>query len=78
MLTFLRNQTHIINHIKQTSKTMFFKSSNESYNAYLAVTDFIENDTTIFVVTSNLYEAQKYYDTISQLVDSLKAKDYTH
>ena len=76
MLTFLRNQTHIINHIKQTSKTMFFKSSNESYNAYLAVTDFIENDTTIFVVTSNLYEAQKYYDTISQLIDSERVLFY--
>jgi transcription-repair coupling factor (superfamily II helicase) len=56
-------------HIQKTSKTMFFKSSTDTYNAYLCALDFKENQETVFIVTSNLYEAQKYYDTMSQLLD---------
>ena len=70
MIEFLRDKPNLKKVIQKTSKPMFFKSSNDTYNAYLCVTDFLENKNTVFVVTPNLYEAQKYYDTISQMIDS--------
>ncbi len=69
MLEYLKARTHMKRHIQKTSKTMFFKSSTDTYNAYLCALDFKENQETVFIVTSNLYEAQKYYDTMSQLLD---------
>ena len=69
MIDFLKFKSNMTNIIKTTSKTMFFKSSTDTYNAYLAALDFLENQQTVFVVTSNLYEAQKYYDTLSQIID---------
>src|SRR3989339_708845 len=70
MIDFLKFKSNMTNIIKTTSKTMFFKSSTDTYNAYLAAVDFQENQNTVFVVTSNLYEAQKYYDMLSQILDA--------
>ncbi|MBE0700204.1 MAG: transcription-repair coupling factor [Acholeplasmataceae bacterium] len=61
---------NIIRYLSSTSKKMFFKSSNDTYNAHLMAFDFEKNKKTVFVVLPNLYEAQKYYDILSQLVDS--------
>ncbi|TNF08995.1 MAG: transcription-repair coupling factor [Bacillota bacterium] len=70
MLNYIRHNTQIHKRIEKTSKTVFFKSSNDTYNAYLIAIDYLEGDENVFVVTPNLYEAQKYYDVMSQLVDS--------
>ena len=69
MIDFIRQKPNLLKLIKKTSKTMFFKSSTDTYNAYLSIIDFLENKNTVFVVTPNLYEAQKYYDAISQIID---------
>ena len=55
---------------------MFFKSSNDTYNAYVIASDYISSKQSVFVVTPNLYEAQKYYDTLSQIIDSEKVLFY--
>ncbi len=70
MIDFLKMKTKMTEIIKSTSKSMFFKASTDTYNAYLAALDFIENKETIFIVTPNLYEAQKYYDQMSQIVNA--------
>ncbi|MDX9690868.1 MAG: transcription-repair coupling factor [Acholeplasmataceae bacterium] len=70
MLNYIREHTQLKSLAKETSKTMFFKSSNDTYNAYLIAIDYIEGNQNIFVVTPNLYEAQKYYDVLTQLVDA--------
>jgi len=70
MIDFLKMKTNMNKIIKKTSKMMFFKSSTDSYNAYLAALDYIENNKTVFIVTPNLYEAQKYYDKMSQIIDA--------
>ncbi|MBN2300346.1 MAG: hypothetical protein JXC31_04060, partial [Acholeplasmataceae bacterium] len=70
MIDFLKMNTNMIKMIKKTSKKVFFKSSTDTYNAYLAALDYIENKQTIFIVLPNLYEAQKYYDQMSQIVDA--------
>ncbi len=70
MIDYIKQKPNIQKLIKKTSKPMFFKSSTDTYNAYLSIIDFLENKNTVFVVTPNLYEAQKYYDAISQIVDS--------
>ena len=70
MIEWLKHSEHIQKWIKKTSKTTFFKSSNDSFNAYLAAIDFKQNQETVIVVVPNLYEAQKYYDTLSQIMDA--------
>lgn len=70
MLEWIKANTHMPDHIKKATKTIYFKSSTDAYNAYLLALDFLENKQTTFVVLSNLYEAQKYYDTLSQIVDA--------
>lgn len=69
MLSFLKSRSNMLKHTRKTSKTVFFKSSTDIYNAYLCALDYMENRETVFVVTSNLYEAQKYYDNLSQILD---------
>ncbi|MBU1141042.1 MAG: hypothetical protein KKG64_00815, partial [Firmicutes bacterium] len=69
MLDFLKMKTNMTKIIQRTSTSMFFKTSSDAYNAYLAALDYIENQKTVFIVTPNLYEAQKYYDKMSQIVD---------
>ena len=70
MLEWLKRQHNLQLWIKKTSKTTFFKSSNDAFNAYLTAIDYSLNQQTIIVVTPNLYEAQKYYDLLSQLLES--------
>lgn len=70
MLNWLIQQSFIKNLINQTSKKTFFKASNDSMNSYLIASDFIINHQTIVVTLPNLYEAQKYYDVLSQLLDA--------
>lgn len=70
MIEYLRKKSNILKIIKKTSTSMFFKSSNDTYNVYLAALDYLENKTSIFIVTPNLYEAQKYYDIMSQIIDA--------
>lgn len=48
-------------------KTVHLKQSNDTYNAYMITKSFQNHQRTIFVVLANLYEAQKYYDVLSQL-----------
>jgi len=70
MINILKDNKNFIEVLELTSKKMFFKSSNDTYNAYLIASDFIKNQETIFIVTPNLFEAQKYYDTMTQIVDT--------
>ncbi|TVP86210.1 MAG: transcription-repair coupling factor [Acholeplasmataceae bacterium] len=70
MLEWIKANTSMPAFIKKTDKTVFFKSSTDAYNAYLLALDFLENKQTVFVVLSNLYEAQKYYDALSRIVDA--------
>lgn len=65
MIETIRNNTN--KYIKKHEKTVYFKGSNETYNTYLISEAFQNNKNTVFVVLSNLYEAQKYYDKLSQL-----------
>ncbi len=48
-------------------KTVYLKQSNDTYNAYMITKSFLDDKRTLFVVLANLYEAQKYYDKLSQL-----------
>ncbi|MDY0294381.1 MAG: transcription-repair coupling factor [Acholeplasmataceae bacterium] len=70
MIEWLKRQESIKALIKKTSDSTFFKSSNDTFNAYLIAIDFLMNQKTVIVVLPNLYDAQKYYDTLSQLVDA--------
>ncbi len=70
MISYLSHFPQMKEIISKTSNHVFFKSSNDAFNAYLAAAHFLESKETIFVVTPNLYEAQKYYDLLSQLIDS--------
>ncbi len=55
---------------KVHNKTTYLKHSNDTYNAYMIAKSFLDQKRTIFVVLANLYEAQKYYDVLSQLLAS--------
>jgi transcription-repair coupling factor (superfamily II helicase) len=70
MLEHIQSHLHIDEVIKPHKKTVYFKSSTDAYNAYLLATDFQKNRKTVFVVVANLYEAQKYYDMLTQITDS--------
>lgn len=50
-------------------QTIYLKQTNDTYNAYMISKSFRKHQRTIFVVLANLYEAQKYYDVLSQLND---------
>jgi transcription-repair coupling factor (superfamily II helicase) len=70
MYKFIVDNTQLRDLKLSTSKTMFFRASNDTYNAYLIANHYEQSKENVFVVTPNLYEAQKYYDTLSQLIDS--------
>ncbi|MFA5525349.1 MAG: transcription-repair coupling factor [Acholeplasmataceae bacterium] len=70
MIEWMIQQESIQKWVKKTSKTTFFKFSNDYFNAYLVAADYQINQKTVLVVLPNLYEAQKYYDTLSQILDS--------
>lgn len=66
VITLNKNLKTLLN---EKNKTVYLKSSTDSYNCYLISKRYVEIKETIFVVTANLYEAQKYYDTLSMLND---------
>lgn len=69
MFDHIKTHTQIHQTIKKTSQKVFFQSSTDPFNAYVIAADYQKKPTTIFVVTANLYEAQKYYDMLTQLLD---------
>lgn len=70
MLDVIKLDNKLETLLNQRQKTVYLKSSTDSYNCYLITKRYLEIKETIFVVTANLYEAQKYYDTLSLLNDS--------
>src|SRR5690554_3434572 len=54
---------------KLTNKNKYYINSNEYYNAYLIKEKYINGDNTIFVVLPNLYEAQKYFDYLTNIIN---------
>jgi transcription-repair coupling factor (superfamily II helicase) len=72
-LNFLNQYTKI--DTKLDSKGVYYNSCN-AYNYYLISSRFLKINKTIFVVLPNLYEAQKYYDAISKIVDPNKVLFY--
>ncbi len=70
MLKWLIEQPYIKDLIEKTSTKTFFKASNDAFNAYFIAGDYALHQNTIVVTLPNLYEAQKYYDMLSQLLDA--------
>ncbi len=66
----------MINYLKDNYflKSLYNKNriskSNDNFNTYLIVSDYLNNNRNIFVVTPSLFLAQKYYDNILNLIDS--------
>lgn len=58
------------NHPVVIQKEGFFKHLNPSFAQMLMATDFNTNHENIIIVLPNLYEAQKYYDALSQMLGS--------
>ncbi|VEU79691.1 transcription-repair coupling factor [Haploplasma axanthum] len=48
----------------------YYQKTNDYFNAYMIKEDYLNSDKTIFVVLPNLYEAQKYYDYLNQIIES--------
>ena len=69
MIGHIEKYTKLNELIKPKQKTVYYDGSTEAYNCYMVAMDFMKNQKTVFVVTPNLYEAQKYYDRLSQIVD---------
>lgn len=42
--------------------------TNDDFNAMMIATDFYQQDKSIFVVCPNLFQAQKYYETLSHIL----------
>ncbi|MFA5471096.1 MAG: transcription-repair coupling factor [Acholeplasmataceae bacterium] len=69
MLDVIKLEDKLLELLNQKRKTVRLKSSTDSYNCYLISKRFMMIKKTVFVVTPNLYEAQKYYDTLSNIND---------
>ncbi len=69
MLDVIKLDDQLLKLLNQKRKTVQLKSSTDSYNCYLISKRFMTIKKTVFVVTPNLYEAQKYYDTLSNIND---------
>ena len=69
MIDLLKLDAKLLKELNQKKKTVYLKSSTDVYNCYLISKRYQEEKETIFVVTANLYEAQKYYDTLSNIND---------
>ncbi|HIT43632.1 TPA: hypothetical protein IAA91_02190, partial [Candidatus Avacholeplasma faecigallinarum] len=52
-----------------TSDKIKIALTNQEYNLMLIACDFFKNDNTIFVVLPNLYQAQKYYDSLASFIN---------
>lgn len=53
---------------KLNNQHKYYINSNEFYNAYIIKDKYINGDSTIFVVLPNLYDAQKYFDYLTNLI----------
>jgi transcription-repair coupling factor (superfamily II helicase) len=69
MVDLIKLDENLQKELNQKKKTVYLKSSTDVYNCYLISKRYQEEKQTIFVVTANLYEAQKYYDTLSNIND---------
>lgn len=69
MLDIFKIHPELDKQFKLKQKTVYLKNSTDSYNAYLVSKRFETIKKTVFVVCPNLYEAQKYYDTLTNLND---------
>ena len=69
MLDVIMLEDKLVKLLNQKQKTVHLKSSTDSYNCYLISKRFLMTKKTVFVVTPNLYEAQKYYDTLANIND---------
>ena len=58
------------------SKEKHFKNSNIVFNVHLIKSDFEKGDQTLFIVLPNLYEAQRYYDYLNEIIDNEKVLFY--
>jgi transcription-repair coupling factor (superfamily II helicase) len=67
MIQYIKDKTAKIFNEKSKVKTRYIKNSCDTYNAYLISNHFAHQNETVFVVLANLYEAQKYYDLLSQI-----------
>ena len=65
----LKNHEQTIKLINNENLEKKYKNANNGYLSHVLAFDFYQNEKTIFVVCANLYEAQKYYDNLSHLVD---------
>ena len=54
------------------SKEKHFKNSNIVFNVHLIKSDFEKGNQTLFIVLPNLYEAQRYYDYLNEIIDNEK------
>ena len=45
-------------------------NSVDNFNKMIIAADFMNNDNTVFCVLPNLYQAQKYYDALCNIIDS--------
>ncbi len=57
-----------VNQILNSDKIEIAESC-EGFNQFLIASDFYKGDDTVFVVLPNLYQAQKYYDALTTIVD---------
>ncbi len=65
MINYLKDN-HFLNDIFNSKR---LAKSNDNFNIYLIASDFLKNQRSIFVVLPSLYLAQKYYDSLMNLVD---------
>ena len=70
MFELLKKQNRLRALIEKLDDNLHLKSSTDVFNSYLVALDYTLNQKTVFIVLPNLYEAQKTYDTLSQILDS--------
>ena len=74
----------ILNYVSRCSKIMQaissdverISNSNKYFNSYLISSDYSKNNRMIFVVLPTLFDAQNYYDMLSNLLDEDKVLFY--
>jgi len=76
MLDVIKLDEQLLKLLDKNKQTVYLKSSTDSYNCYLVSKRYLMTKQTVFVVTPNLYEAQKYYDTLSNINDPDKVLFY--
>lgn len=62
------NPKHLQYFNEKQAQSLVFSHGNSAYHAYLITEAFKQVSKTVFVVLPNLYEAEKYYDLLSQML----------